>query len=496
MLLLCLLSSNLKAQDKTVEILNSNEMQFVRRSEGDMKKLTGNVILKQGDVMMWCDSAFFKDWSNTVDAYGNVKLKQGDSITLYCRELNYFGNEKKLIAKQKVRLEKAKSTLLSERIDYDLKTKTGWYLDGGRLLNDSTLLISKIGYYHAGNGDAYFKEKVKLTNPHYSLMADSFMYNVNTRTNFFTGATHITTDSTKVYCEGGYYALSTGESRFINHAHIISKTQDVKADRIDFNSKTSLGAAFGDVNFFDSMQRIRILAGEAHFNQQTNFLKTFQNPILQTLLDKDTLYINADTLTSFVQIDSIKKMDTVKHRLLLAYYHVRMYSRKFQAVCDSSTYNFSDSAFHLFYQPILWVGSNQLSGDTIFIYTKRNKIEHLTMMQKAMIVERLHPKLFNQVAGKNIIGYFKENELHEMLVEGNAESVYFSTDSKKAFTGVNKSNAGRMRFEFKEGKMDKIYFYEQPDATFYPMRHLNFKQLNLKNFKWCGGLRPTFSMFK
>ena len=117
-------------------------------------------------------------------------------------------------------------------------------------------------------------------------------------------------------------------------------------------------------------------------------------------------------------------------------------------------------------------------------------------MQNAMIAERLHPKLFNQVAGRNINGYFKENELHEMLVEGNAESVYFATDSKKAFTGVNKCSAGRMRFRVIDGKMDKIYCYEQPDGTFYPMRHLNFKQINLKKFSWWGNLRPTIKQFK
>ena len=79
--------------DKTVEILSSNEMEFIKRDEGDLKKLTGNVVLKQSDVMMYCDSAYFNDGNNSVEAFGNVKVKQGDSITLYCRHLLYNGNE-------------------------------------------------------------------------------------------------------------------------------------------------------------------------------------------------------------------------------------------------------------------------------------------------------------------------------------------------------------------------------------------------------------------
>jgi hypothetical protein len=145
---------------------------------------------------------------------------------------------------------------------------------------------------------------------------------------------------------------------------------------------------------------------------------------------------------------------------------------------------------------VLWIDSNQLSADTINIFTKQNKMDKLELLQKSLVIERLKRKLFNQIAGKKTIGYFKDNELDKMYVEGNAESVYYSVDSKKAFTGVNRSNTGRMRFEFKEGKMDKIFFYEQPDATFYPMRHLDFKKINLKSFKWLGNLKPTFAEFK
>jgi lipopolysaccharide assembly outer membrane protein LptD (OstA) len=485
--------------EKTVEILSSNEMEFIKRDEGDLKKLTGNVILKQGDVMMYCDSAYFNDGINTVEAFGNVKVKQGDSITLYCRHLLYNGNEKLMHANQKVRLEKGRSTLLSDNLDYDLKQHKGWYVNGGKLINDSTLLISKFGYYYAESGDAFFKEKVKVTNPHYSLIADTFQYNVRTNTNYFLGATNITTDSTKVFCEGGYYALNTGESRFINHAHINTNHQDVKADTIDFNQKTKMGAAFGNVSFYDSLQKILIHSGEAHFNSATNYLKTFRSPQLQTILSNDTLRIKADTLisTNSKKFDStISKNDTADKKILLAFHHVKMYSKKFQAVCDSSRYSFVDSSFVLYHQPVLWVDSNQLSGDTIQIFTKYNKIEHLVLTQNAMIVSRIHRRLFNQVAGRLIDGYFANNELSDMYVNGNAESVYFSADKNNAYTGVNKSISSRMRFKFAAGKMDKIFFYDQPEAYFTPMKFYKVGSLNLKNFSWKSDVRPVEGWFK
>jgi lipopolysaccharide export system protein LptA len=486
--------------EKTVEIINSNEMEFIKRDEGDLKKLTGNVILKQADVLMYCDSAYFNDGVNTVEAFGNVKVKQGDSITLYCKHLLYNGNEKMMHANQKVRLERGRSTLLSDNLEYDLKQKKGWYTNGGKLLNDSTLLISRIGYYFAETGDAFFKEKVKVTNPHYTLTSDTFRFNSRTNTNYFLSATNITADSTKIYCEGGFYALNSGESRFIKNAHIQMKTQDVSADTIDYNQKSKVGAAYGNVVFYDTIQKVKILGGEAHFNSTTNYLKSFRNTQLQTLLDKDTLHIKADTLitftTSAIKFDSLNnKNDTSDVKTMLAYYHVKMFSKKFQAICDSSRYSFSDSSFILYHQPILWVDSNQLVGDTIQIFIKQNKINHLMLLQNAIIASRIHKKLFNQVGGKIIIGYFENNELNQMIVNGNAESVYFSNDKSNAYTGVNKSIASKMRFSFANGKMDKIFFYDQPEAFFTPMKFYKIGSLNLKNFSWKNNLRPIQIQF-
>jgi lipopolysaccharide assembly outer membrane protein LptD (OstA) len=497
---ICVVHFAFAQDEKTVEIINSNEMEFIKRDEGDLKKLTGNVILKQADVLMYCDSAYFNDGINTVEAFGNVKVKQGDSITLYCKHLLYNGNEKMMHANQKVRLERGRSTLLSDNLEYDLKQKKGWYTNGGKLLNDSTLLISRIGYYFTETGDAFFKEKVKVTNPHYNLTADTFRFNSRTNTNYFLGATNITTDSTKIYCEGGFYALSTGESRFVKNAHIQIKSQDVNADTIDYNQKSKIGAAYGKVAFFDTVQKVKIFAHQAHFNSTTNYLKSFGNAYLQTLLDKDTLHITADTLITFTSIkikyDSINNNnDSSEIKTMLAYYHVKMFSKKFQAICDSSRYSFADSSFILYHQPILWVDSNQLSGDTIQIFIKQNKINNLMLLQNAIIVSKIHKKLFNQVGGKTITGYFENNELNQMIVIGNAESVYFSNDKKNAYTGVNKSTASKMRFSFVEGKMDKIFFYEQPEAYFTPMKFYRMGSLNLKNFSWKNQARPIKKNF-
>jgi hypothetical protein len=113
-----------------------------------------------------------------------------------------------------------------------------------------------------------------------------------------------------------------------------------------------------------------------------------------------------------------------------------------------------------------------------------------------MIVNKIHKKLHNQIAGKTIIGYFNANKLYQMNVFGNSESVYFSTDSKNKYTGVNKTAAGSMKFDLIDGKINHIHFYEQPIATFYPIKYYKVGSLYLKLFSWKSSLRPFLKEFK
>ena len=52
----------------------------------------GQVVITHDGVKMWCNQAFFYEDRNFIEAYGNVILKQGDTIDLKSSYLEYNGD--------------------------------------------------------------------------------------------------------------------------------------------------------------------------------------------------------------------------------------------------------------------------------------------------------------------------------------------------------------------------------------------------------------------
>ncbi len=490
---------------KSVEILNSDLLEMKETSEGKMKTLSGNVVLKQDDVLLYCDNADFTDWDNSVFAKGAVKVKQGDSITLYCNELTYFGNTKKLIASKNVRLEKGKSTLLTNKLDYDLNTKTGWYSNGGKLINDSTLLLSESGNYFASSGDAYFYRNVKVTNPTYTLNADTFRFNMEQKVNYFLGPTHITVDTNKIYCESGSYNLKNGAGLFIKHATFENRSQFITGDTIGINKSDGTGFVNGKGTLTDKVQHIDLMARHIRLQNATEQLLAYDDAWLKLQADRDSIYIHADTLfTNRIQTvrtltDSLQKQnyqDTVENRFLRAWHKVILYNHSFQAVCDSATYFTADSVFRLFTQPLLWIDSSQLSADTIYIFQQHKAIHHLKLIQHAFIASHVQAYLYNQLSGKIITGYLSQNKLQAIQVNGTAKSIYFSEDEGHAFAGINKIASSNMKLLFEDGAVSQIRFYGQPEAAFSPLKHYPKADMYFKEFNWQAAKRPTLPALK
>jgi hypothetical protein len=144
----------------------------------------------------------------------------------------------------------------------------------------------------------------------------------------------------------------------------------------------------------------------------------------------------------------------------------------------------------MFVNPAIWSDDNQLTGDTIFLYMKNQKIDMFEMFENAFMINQLKGDYFNQVKGKKITGFFINDELEKMNVDANAESVYFAEDSKKALIGANKAVGSEMDIHMINKEVNKIVFYKQPEATFYPIQKITPKEMMLKNFNWQPQYRP------
>ncbi|MFN0013724.1 MAG: OstA-like protein [Saprospiraceae bacterium] len=271
----------------------------------------------------------------------------------------------------------------------------------------------------------------------------------------------------------------------------------IEADSIDFNDELGNGVALGSVIWQDTANDYILIAHRMDYNKVSSYLHAYGafgdlgaagRPLMKSLIDSDTLYMSADTLTSF-------KPDSASNaRLLLAYRDVRIFKKDLQAVCDSLTYSSVDSIFHFFKLdtlPLIWSDTSQFSADTIRLALRNNKVHQIWLRQNALVINSGDERMFNQIKGRNNTVFFEDNQARQMLVEGNAQALYYALDDKRAYVGVNETDCSEMRLFFENNQITDIKFYTQPKGKFIPMKQAGTKESKkLEGFFWERSRRP------
>lgn len=251
-----------------------------------IQKLRGNVELRQDSVYMYCDSATITN-NTYVVAKGNVVIQQGDTTSVFADSLVYWGDLKQASLFGNVALVNNTQKLFTERLDYDLTTKTATYFEGATLTNNETQLSSKRGYYYVRNNEVYFRDSVVVIDPEFRLRSDTLKFNTETRTVFFLGPTLIVTDSSKVYCEDGFYDTQNNLAEFRENAQYArGLEQQATAEVIRYDGKNEIYTLEGDARFTDKNQEaiantIRYeerndkyyLSGDASYRDSTRNIK-------------------------------------------------------------------------------------------------------------------------------------------------------------------------------------------------------------------------------
>jgi lipopolysaccharide export system protein LptA len=504
----------------------------------------GHVVIKQTDtVSIFADSVIFHGFSRTADLFGDVVLVNNDK-KLFTNKLNYDLNRKVATYNSKATLDNGRTQLTSKRgqyfvstsqalfkeqvlvvdRDFDMKTDTLKFDAKNSIatflaptliyLRDTAQFYTEEGFYNMQNDNAAFTKTPQYQKLNQVATADTMLYDGKTTIITLKGNA-LTKDSGKEATANSIrYNRKTEESQLEGNAHFVDEKQNIisdtivyhpktktyatrgrskivneaqilEADLVDFDSQDSIGIAIGNVFWQDTASKTSLRCEKMQYDQRRDYIKAGGGrPILSSLVEKDTLWLRADTIITFKQ----KPTDTA--RSLIAYYKVRMYKTNFQSVCDSLFYSEQDSIFRLFKDPIVWSDTSQLSGDTMRIMMKNKKIDRVFLKNNAFIINSTDEAFFNQIKGREITAEFEGDDLRRMFVEGNAESVYYALDEKGGYVSVNKMICSRMLVLFGDNKVDGIKFYAQPKATMFPMKQANHDDLKMKGFRWEKKLRP------
>jgi lipopolysaccharide export system protein LptA len=184
--------------------------------------------------------------------------------------------------------------------------------------------------------------------------------------------------------------------------------------------------------------------------------------------------------------------DTSRIRILSAFHQVKLFKSDLQGKSDSAFYSTSDSVIRLYVKPIIWTQGSQLSGDTVNLQLKNKKFDNVELFPNAFVVniEKGDSTHFNQSAGKKMRGFFNNDKLERLFIDGNAETIYFSRDSGKV-SGMQRSLSSRIRINFKDGKLTDLTFLAKPEHRYGPLNKFTEDDKILKGFLWKPKERPA-----
>ena len=472
-------------KNKKIEILNANTLEYDQSLGNNARKLIGDVAFKHEGAIMKCDSAYLYSESNSMDAFGNVHINQGDTINIYGDTLKYNGNSKNAELLGNIRFIDKDMTLITSHLNYDLKNSMGYYFGGGTItsLANQNKLTSQQGYYYSKNKELFFKEKVVLINPEYEIYSDTLKYHTTTEISYFLGPTIIQSKDNLIYCENGWYDTQKDISQFKKNAYIITKEQKLQGDSLYYDRNNGIGKAFKNVQITDTIKDFIINGDYAiHYEKENNSIIT-GNTMLTMIMESDSLFLHADTLKA--TYDSTKT-----DRIIYAYHKTKFFKRDLQGMCDSLVYTFIDSTIRLYKDPVLWSEENQMIAEHIQVKTSDGKVQYLKLDRAAFIISQEDSTRFNQVKGKNMMATFLDNELYKVDVTGNGQTIYYLREDKGELFGVNKAESSDLTIYIKENAVDKISFINKPEATLYPIDKLPAEETILKDFVWKIEFRP------
>lgn len=479
------------ADDGQIHLIHSDKLYFDQRINRTAQFLVGHVCLEHQGTLMYCDSALYYKDNKSFDAFGHVRMVQGDTLSLIGEVLYYNGEQQLARVRHNVVMKHRQTTLYTDSLDYDRIYDLGYFFEGGRLLDDENELTSYWGQYCPTTRDAEFNMNVKLVNPappkapQSTLISDTLFYNTRTGVAHVVGPSNIDHGNTHVYTENGYYHSHEDFSYLLDRSILTNVAKKLIGDSIHYDGATHVSQAFGNIEYDDRENKNKFFGHYALYNDSTGYSVATDSAVCVDYSQQDTGYVHADTFKVYTyNIDT----DSV-YRMLHAYHHVRAFRVDMQAVCDSLVYNGKDSCATMYKDPIVWQDGQQILGEYIKAWVNDSTIDSVHVINQALMVEKLDSLHYNQVAGKEMHSYFNKGEIYLNEAEQNVMINYHPFDSDSLMIGMVHAESTLLRMFMEEKKVQRIWM---PATTgqMFPIDQIPPSTRFLENFAWFDYIRP------
>ncbi len=401
---------------------------------------------------------------------GNVRLRQEETRLRADRATQYPDRDEILFVGNVVVFERG-DTLSANRLLYNRTSKISRASGSVRLTDGDVVVTAPSAVYNTRNKRTDFREGVILVDSASVLVSDTGTYWSESKRAAFAGNVRLETDDASVIADSVDYERETEVSRARGNVFVYSFETSVDSLATDTTSATALVADWAFNDRRTSRERLggNVLLFQVRFDSSS----------------VDTLLMNSESLR-------IEKSDTLNRMWSTG--GVRIWNMDMSATADSVFYETRTSAgvrretIHLFDDPVSWFQSSQIYGDTLRIASTGGEPDSLTVKGHTFLAEsdsvlaRIH-----QVKGRDLVGRFLGAGNRRMIVEPNAEALYFLKDGK-APNGAVRTTADRIAFVFVDDSLRHVRAEGGVEGSYFPEDQLSDQQL--EGFRWMQERRP------
>ncbi len=466
-----------------------------------LAKARRNVKLIDNKMTLTTDSLDYS-MSNDLASYkysGTVK----DSTNILSSIIGlYYVNEKKAYFKKNVDGVTKDYKIKSDTLIYFTSTKNVMIEGPTHIFNEKDTLYAESGMYDSMKGYATLTKNPVIWNAKQKVKADSIYYNKHSGKGRAMGHADIEDFENRIIVRGNMvnYNDITKIASATDSAVLIQYSDKdslyLHADILETMPDTTKGKK-SEIDRASAQKKI------PNLQEKPNSIREKPTTIKDSLSiktpDPESLAVDSlatDSLKSplivpqIAATDSLQADTTKNPRLVLAYHRVRFYRTDFQGKCDSLAYWSKDSTIQLYKDPVIWSDNNQITADFIEIVNKSKDRAQINMKNDAFIIAMEDDSLrFNQIKGKNMTGFVRNNQLDKIDVNGNGQSNYYARD-KTGIIGLNKAESSNITIYMDKGKVKKIAFIKSPDGELKPLGELEEADKLLPGFKWQAEIRP------
>lgn len=472
--------------------------------------VAGKVKFSKGPMLMYCDSAHYYPDEGSMDAFGNVKMEQGDTLFVYADELNYsgpmdiaylYGYEKT----RPVRLINRDVKLETDVFTYDLFNEYGYYTTNGILTDAKNRLVSVEGEYIPSTKEANFYTNVHLTSlseeDTLDIYTDTLFYNTTTHLAEFYSPTEIINAQGTINSTQGNYNTNADVAEFFAHSLVrTNRGTTLEGDTLFYDRKSGIGEAFGNMALVDSVRQSTLRGDYGYYDENLDSAYVTGHAEALEYSRGDTLFMHGRQITSVVRVNDVcvdPGNDSVpptyapdSTHIISAWPRVRFYRIDMQGVCDSMSFVERDSMLYMHYHPVVWSDNQQVFGNMIMVHLNDSTVDRAILPDFAFTAQKLEEDIYNQLTGKKMTAYFEGGHMRRVELDGSVEAIFFPEENDSTINKMVYVQSSYLTAWMKENAIERMKMWPESTGKATPLYLARRSMLLLSKFEWFEELRP------